>query len=104
MCIRDSLFGSLFLIGQAMAWRQLTAQGFAFDRASTPASYFFYMITGLHAAHLVAGVLALILCLAALNLLKRVEYRQVAVDATTWYWHAMGLAWLILFAVLALGQ
>jgi cytochrome c oxidase subunit 3 len=62
------------------------------------------MITGLHAAHLVAGVLALILCLAALNLLKRVEYRQVAVDATTWYWHAMGLAWLILFAVLALGQ
>jgi cytochrome c oxidase subunit 3 len=98
------VFGSLFLAGQAIAWRQLTAQGFAFDGHSTPASYFFYMITGLHAAHLVVGVLALALCLATLRFLKRVEYRQVAVDATAWYWHTMGLAWLILFAVLALGQ
>jgi cytochrome c oxidase subunit 3 len=97
-------FGLLFLVGQAIAWSQLTAQGFAFNHASTPASYFFYMITGLHAAHLVVGVLALALCLALLSFLKRVEYRQVAVDATAWYWHTMGLAWLILFAVLALGQ
>jgi len=26
------------------------------------------------------------------------------VDATAWYWHAMSLAWLLLLAVLALGQ
>jgi cytochrome c oxidase subunit III len=30
--------------------------------------------------------------------------RQVAVDATAWYWHAMGLAWMVLFAVLVMGQ
>jgi cytochrome c oxidase subunit 3 len=58
----------------------------------------------LHAAHLLVGVLALILCLSVLSWLKRVEYRQIAVDATAWYWHAMGLAWLLLMAVLALGQ
>jgi cytochrome c oxidase subunit 3 len=97
-------FGILFLVGQAMAWRQLTAQGFAFDRWSTPASYFFYVITGLHAAHLLLGVGGLIVCLSALGWLKRVEYRQIAVDATAWYWHAMGLAWVLLFAVLAAGQ
>jgi cytochrome c oxidase subunit 3 len=96
--------GLMFLTGQAIAWRQLTAQGFAFDKRSTPASYFFYMITGLHAAHLVVGVAALILCLAALSLFKRVQYRQVSIDATAWYWHAMGLAWLFLLSVLALGQ
>jgi cytochrome c oxidase subunit 3 len=96
--------GALFLGGQWMAWRQLAAQGFAFDQFSTPASYFFYLITGLHAAHLLVGVLALILCLSVLSWLKRVEYRQIAVDATAWYWHAMGLAWLLLMAVLALGQ
>jgi cytochrome c oxidase subunit 3 len=39
-----------------------------------------------------------------LSWLKRVEYRQIAVDATAWYWHAMSLAWLLLLAVLALGQ
>lgn len=96
--------GLLFLGGQTLAWRQLTSQGFAFDRWSTPASYFFYVITGLHALHLVLGVLALIFCLSALGWLKRVEYRQIAVDATAWYWHTMGLAWLVLFAVLATGQ
>ena len=87
-----------------MAWRQLTAQGFAFDRWSTPASYFFYVITGLHAAHLVVGVVALILCLSALGWLKRVENRQIAVDTTAWYWHTMCVAWLLLLGVMAAGQ
>ena len=96
--------GAAFLAGQVMAWRQLTAQGFAFDRWSTPASYFFYIITGLHAAHLVFGIVALILCLSLLGWLKRVEYRQIAVDATTWFWHTMSLLWLLLLAVLAVGQ
>jgi len=98
------LFGSLFLAGQAVAWRQLTAQGFAFNRWSTPSSYFFYVITGLHAAHLIIGVVALILCLSTLGFLKSVELRQVAVDTTAWFWHTMGLAWVVLLAVLALGQ
>jgi cytochrome c oxidase subunit 3 len=96
--------GLLFLVGQALAWRQLTQQGFAFDRWATPASYFFYLITGLHAAHLALGIVALILCLTALGLFKRVESRQIAVDATAWFWHSMGLAWLVLFAVLVFGQ
>jgi cytochrome c oxidase subunit III len=98
------LLGGLFLAGQAEAWRQLTAEGFAFDQWSTPASYFFYLITGLHAVHLVLGVAFLVFCLSALSLLKQVQTRQIAVDATAWYWHTMGAAWLLLLAVLAAGQ
>ncbi len=98
------VLGILFLLGQFMAWRQLTAQGFAFDRWATPASYFFYVITGLHAAHLLLGVLALLFCLLALGWFKRVDYRQIAVDSTAWFWHAMSFAWLVLFAVLLFGQ
>jgi len=96
--------GLLFLVGQAEAWRQLTAQGFAFDRWSTPASYFFYMITGLHAAHLVLGVLALALCLCFVSRYRRMEHRQITVDVTAWFWHTMTVAWLVLLGVLALGQ
>jgi len=96
--------GLLFIGGQVIAWRQLTAQGFAFDSSSTPASYFFYVITGLHAAHLVVGVAALIFCVAAVGHLKRVEFRQIVVDASAWFWHTMGFAWLVLFAVLVFGQ
>jgi cytochrome c oxidase subunit III len=96
--------GVLFLTGQVMAWQQLTGQGFAFDARATPSSYFFYLITGLHAAHLILGVVALLFCVVGLGWFRRVESRQIAVDATAWYWHTMGLAWAILFAVLLLGQ
>jgi cytochrome c oxidase subunit 3 len=96
--------GALFLVGQWTAWRQLTAQGFAFNKFATPASYFFYLITGFHAAHLLIGIMALVFCLTTLRWLRRVDYRQIAIDATAWYWHTMSLAWLLLLAVLALGQ
>jgi cytochrome c oxidase subunit 3 len=96
--------GALFLTGQWMAWRQLAAQGFAFNHFPAPATSFFYLITGLHAAHLLVGVVALIFCLSALGLLHRIDYRQIAVDATAWYWHTMSLAWLLLLGVLAFGQ
>src|SRR5215469_3889559 len=65
------VFGTLFLLGQFAAWRQ-------------------------HAAHLVLGVIALVICLTALNMFKRVELRQIAVDVTSWYWHTLGVAWLLL--------
>jgi cytochrome c oxidase subunit III len=98
------VLGAMFITGQVIAWKQLSAQGFAFDHFSTPASYFFYVITGLHAAHLLLGAAGLLVCLCTLSWFKRVEYRQVAVDTTAWYWHAMGLAWLLLFAVLLSSQ
>lgn len=98
------LLGLLFLAGQGFAWKQLTAQGFAFVHGVTPASYFFYIMTGLHAAHLLLGVVALILCLTILGRLKRVEFRQIAIDATAWFWHTMVLTWLVLYGVLVFGQ
>jgi len=99
----SGLYGRQILAGQVAAWKQLTEQGFAFDHRATPASYFFYLVSGLHAAHLVLGLVALAFCVSALGWLKRVEYRQIAVDLTAWYWHAMGMAWLILFAILVIG-
>ncbi|MGD0940950.1 MAG: cytochrome c oxidase subunit 3 [Terracidiphilus sp.] len=98
------MLGMLFLAGQWTAWKQLTAQGFAWNQNSTPASNFIYLITEMHAAHLLFGIAALAVCLCTLGWLKRVEFRQIAVDATAWYWHAMSLIWVLLLGVLALGQ
>jgi len=97
------VLGLVFIAGQWAAWRQLTSQGFAFDRWATPAIYFFYIITGMHAAHLLVGILALAASLGGLGLLRKVEFRQIAVDSMSWYWHAMGLAWVLLFGLLASG-
>ena len=50
------------------------------------------------------GLLAIGFALLSLHILKRIEYRQIAVDCTAWYWHTMGVFWLFLFGLLAFSQ
>jgi cytochrome c oxidase subunit 3 len=94
--------GLLFLGGQWIAWKQLSREGVFFS--GNPASHFFYLITGAHGAHLVLGLLALGAAIGGLFWLKRVEYRQILVDCTAWYWHSMGLFWFFLFGLLLFCQ
>src|ERR1700728_1218214 len=100
--IATIVLGITFLAGQWIAWRQLAQQGFLFT--SNPNSYFFYLVTGTHAVHLFLGIGALAFALVAMFRFKRVEMRQIAVDCTAWYWHAMGLFWLFLFVLIAFFQ
>ena len=97
--IATAVLGLAFLAGQWMAWQQLFAQGVSF--ASNPTNDLFYLITGIHGAHLLVGLMALGAALAALFVFKRVEYRQIAVDCSAWYWHTMGVFWIFLFTMLA---
>jgi cytochrome c oxidase subunit 3 len=100
--IATIVLGIGFLAGQWIAWHQLAQQGFLFT--SNPNSYFFYLVTGTHAVHLFLGLGALAFALVAMFRIKRVEMRQIAVDCTAWYWHAMGLFWLFLFVLIAFFQ
>jgi cytochrome c oxidase subunit 3 len=92
----------LFVAGQWIAWRQLYSQGLYYS--TNPNSNFYYLVTGTHALHLVIGLMAIGFAVAALFLLKRIEYRQIAVDCTAWYWHTMGVFWIFLFVLLAFFQ
>ena len=96
------VLGLAFLAGQWMAWRQLAAQHVFIS--SNPSSKFFYIITWAHASHLALGVLALIAALVVLHRSRQIATRQVFVDATAWFWHAMGLLWVFLFLLLEFGQ
>lgn len=100
--IATVVLGSLFIVGQCIAWRQLYAEGVYFG--SNPSSHFFYLITGTHALHLALGVAAIAAALAALWSSKRMEIRQIIVDTAAWYWHVMGVLWLCLFGLLLLSQ
>jgi cytochrome c oxidase subunit III len=100
--IATVVLGLLFVAGQWLAWKQLYAEGFFYS--TNPNSNFFYMITGTHAFHLVLGLFAIGFALLSLRILKRIEYRQIAVDCTAWYWHTMGVFWLFLFGLLAFAQ
>jgi cytochrome c oxidase subunit 3 len=100
--IATIVLGGLFLTGQWIAWQQLAQQGFFFS--SNPNSHFFYLVTGTHGVHLLIGIAALVFALIAMFRFKRVELRQIAVDCTAWYWHAMGLFWIFLFILLVYFQ
>jgi len=52
------VLGLAFLFGQWTAFGAARANGFYL--ATTPSSSFVYLLTGAHAAHLLGGVLALI--------------------------------------------
>ncbi len=91
--------GAAYLSCTWMAWRELGQEGIRF--ATSPTSAFFFVLTGSHALHIIAGVALLAVGAAGLFRLRRVEQRQILVDCVAWFWHAMGVFWLILFTLLA---
>ena len=96
------VLGCMFLVGQAMAWHQLGTERVHFN--TSPSSHSFFLITWVHGAHLFVGVAALIGAMGALVLSKQMENRQICVDLAAWYWHSMGVLWLMLFGLLAFCQ
>jgi cytochrome c oxidase subunit 3 len=95
------LLGLCFLATQVLAWRQLVREGVYL--ASNPHSAFFYVLTGLHAVHLVGGILAL----AYLHwFVRRAEgpeadlKRRALTDVVGIYWHFMDVLWVFLFLLL----
>ncbi|MBV8893425.1 MAG: cytochrome c oxidase subunit 3, partial [Acidobacteria bacterium] len=92
------ILGIMFLLGQWMAWRELADGGFYL--ATSPSSSFVYLLTGMHALHLVGGVIALVYAAAITLARKPVESRRVVIDVTSWYWHFMALLWIYIFALL----
>jgi cytochrome c oxidase subunit III len=85
--------GAAFLASQISSWRALVERG-AF-LAINPYSSFFYLFTGLHAAHLVGGLVAL-----GFVILGRTTRREL-VDVAAYYWHFLGVLWIALFVVLS---
>ena len=96
--LATAILGVLFIAGQAAAWSQLAEQGIYLQ--SHPHSSFFYVLTGVHAVHLLAGVLALfyVLALASRYRLMPGESSSPGVCAT--YWHFVAAIWLYLLVVL----
>ena len=96
------LLGLGFLGGQGYAWYVLERSNVAF--ATNPSSSFFFILTGVHAIHLLGGVLALLYAGITTWLHRPPETRRIVIDVTAWYWHFMGLLWIYIFALLYFGR
>ena len=87
--------GLLFVVGQTFAWVQLKSQGFGL---ATNVSYsFFYVLTIAHALHVFGGLGGLVRVISKLN---HSVLRRSTLDATSRYWHFMGVLWLYLLLLL----
>jgi cytochrome c oxidase subunit III len=93
--------GLIFLCGQILVWRQLVVQGVYL--ATNPSSSFFYLFTGAHALHIVAGVAAL-LFVALRNFDRAKVTRATAAEVTSYFWHFLDALWVFLAVLLYLGR
>jgi cytochrome c oxidase subunit 3 len=92
------VLGLSFLAGQWTVWRELAAGGVYIS--TNPSSSFFYLLTAMHGAHLLGGVLALLIACAASLLRRPIESRLVVLDVAGWYWHFMALLWVYILCLL----
>jgi cytochrome c oxidase subunit 3 len=87
------IMGLAFLAAQAKAWLALIDAGVYL--VQNPYSSFFYLFTGLHAAHLVGGLVGLSVVIFGKH------RRREVVDVAAYYWHFLGLLWIALFFVVS---
>lgn len=95
-----ALCGLAFLLGQLWVWRLLYGTGYF--AADNPATAFFYLLTGVHALHLLGGLLvwARVGYGLAGGLGDQLLGRRL--ELCTLYWHFLLWAWLLLFGVFLL--
>jgi cytochrome c oxidase subunit III len=87
--------GLIFVAGQYVAWMQLKAQGLYL--ATNPSSSFFYVLTAAHALHVLGGLGGLV---RVIGKLSKSALRRSTLNATSYYWHFMGVLWLYLLLLL----
>jgi len=90
--------GLAFLVGQWFSWVALVDMDVYF--VGNPAGSFLYVLTGLHAIHLISGVIFLIIVLISSFRYKIHSKRMTTLEMCTTYWHFLGALWLYLFLFL----
>ncbi len=89
---------TLFLLGQLVAWQQLSAGGYLIT--GNPSNAFFYLLTALHGLHLLGGMWVWGRTTARVLSGADVESVRLSVELCTIYWHYLLLVWVGLFGLL----
>jgi cytochrome c oxidase subunit 3 len=89
--------GLFFVAGQYQAWLNLRAQSLFL--ATNPNSSFFYVLTGVHAVHVLGGLGGLLYVIHKLDR-PVLALRRSTLDALSYYWHFMAGLWLYLLFII----
>lgn len=93
-----ALFTLLFIGGQVQVWQQLNQSGFYIY--ANPANSYYFLLTGVHALHIVAGVLVFMRCIWHFSLDLSYQRLASSLKLCALYWHFLLFIWLFLFFLL----
>lgn len=92
------ILGFAFVVSQWMGWGYLYENGvIAVGSASTASSSFLYLLTALHIAHLIGGIISLLVVFVKLNRNKYSIEKYLGVQVSITYWHFLGGLWVYLY-------
>ncbi|HEV8701302.1 MAG TPA: heme-copper oxidase subunit III [Candidatus Polarisedimenticolia bacterium] len=103
--LRRALFaaaglGVLFMSLQVAQWTILFGAGLSFSGTTYGST--FYVLTGMHAAHALSGIVWLLIIAFRQRELWVPDRRQRAIEVCALYWHFVGVVWIGLYVVLYL--
>lgn len=82
----------LFTFFQVLEYKSLT-----FNISDGIYGSCFYMITGLHGFHVLAGTVALVVSLVRLVLNHFTTTQHIGLESAVWYWHFVDAIWIFVF-------
>jgi len=92
--------GSAFIAGQIYEWFVLMDEGLTAESGVYGST--FYLITGFHGAHVIAGLCMLVVVLARATQRDFTAGRHLFADAAVLYWHFVDVVWVFVFSVVYL--
>jgi len=97
------LLGIGFFAIQVYAWGILTSRGVVFVNNNASQS-FIYVFTGMHLAHILAGVI--VLARAWVGRIRGISQvnNVFRMDLATLFWHFLGFLWIYIYVFLLLNQ
>lgn len=97
------VLGILFFACQVHSWQVLIDRGIFFLNINASQS-FIYVFTGMHLAHIIAGVIVLIRCYV--GAVKPIPHGDnlFRMELATIFWHFLDLLWIYIYVFLLLNQ
>jgi cytochrome c oxidase subunit 3 len=90
--------GCIFIAGQAYEWFSLMDEGLNAGSGAYGAT--FYVMTGFHGAHVIAGLCMLAVVLVRAYWRDFTPTRHLFADAAMLYWHFVDVVWVFLYIIL----
>lgn len=94
------VIGVIFLVMQSLNWYEYYVAVRKVSPLEGPYMAMFFVLTGLHAAHVVGGLIPLVLVIRNARLGRYSRNFHPGVRYVTVYWHFLDVIWIVLFGVI----